>query len=75
MSLTHLLLPYFFNDVITNSTLTELAKEQKKVAAEATISSSSENAESTEVCQKEESASAFLEFIEKARTGVTIPAE
>jgi len=75
MSLTNLLLPYFFNDVITNSTLTELAKEQKKVAAEATISSSSENAESTEVCQKEESASAFLEFIEKARTGVAIPAE
>ena len=50
---------------ITRSTLTELAKQQKKVATEAS--------DSAEVCAKEESATSFLEFIEKARTGKAIP--
>lgn len=58
----------FFQD-----TLTELAKQQKKVATEASATSDSGNGDSAEVCPKEESATSFLEFIEKAKSGKAIP--
>jgi len=63
----------FFQD-----TLTELAKEQKKVATEVRkhdVANDDKDfdQESIEIIAKEASASSFLEFLKKARTGEPIP--
>ena len=61
----------FFQD-----TLTELAKEQKKFAQIRKRYDSDDATDSESVqaeCEKEASASSFLEFLKKARTGEAIP--
>jgi len=61
----------FFQD-----TLTELAKEQKKFAQIRKRYDSDDATDSDSVqaeCEKEASASSFLEFLKKARTGEAIP--
>ena len=71
---------------LTTSSLTELAKEQKKVATknrkrnDAAKNDNNDNNsednladESNKITAKEESASSFLEFLKQARTGQPIP--
>merc|ERR1719416_313817 len=58
----------FFQD-----SLRELAKDQKKVATKNRKRNDENSEDNSSAAAKEESASSFLEFLKKARTGQPIP--